>query len=853
MIYKNLTTEVENLIEKTINESKNKNISEIFPETFLNVILKNDTILRNILDDLEVDINGIQEAIRQFIEHEFNKYEDSDKNFSTAFRNLFEDAYNLAIMNKDKYLALDIVLIAGIAEGGVFYNILNSFVDLDLLEMYIKSLRGDRKINEKSYKEQSFLTTFCENLNQKYIDGRTDLVFGRIDEIDRVANILTKRTKNNPILVGEPGVGKTAIVEGIAAKIVEHDIENLDDCIIWDLNLSSLKSNANPNEVAGRMNGLINEIRRKNVIDKKINVLFIDEIHLIVEGGMDLANILKPALARGELKTIGATTIKEYNKYFEKDAAIQRRFQIVKVDEPDEEESLTILRGTQEKIEKFHNISISPESVVAAVRLSKKFITDRFLPDKAIDLIDEAASVRSNSRFLESKKIKQLRLDVESLNFKIKTIEKSLLISEKETFVEKQQNILKHLNDSLVEKTKELNDEIQKFEESKNVRKEIMQLKNELKELEQLVFNAKSSLDVATAIELETKEIPQKLKMIEEIQSTFEEVTVEPDDIAEVVENWTGIPTQKIKETSSNNNIKNIESILKSKIFGQDKAIEAVSKNIRRSIAGISDSTKPVGSFIFLGPTGTGKTETAKCVADAVFGDKTNMIRFDMSEFQEAHTVSKFIGSPAGYVGHDDGGQLTNAVKRQPYSLLLFDEIEKAHPKVFDVLLQVLSDGRLRDGKGTVVDFTNTIIIFTSNIGGSELAAIPNEKVRNDEKMRLLQKTYRPEFLNRLDDIIVFEQLDTIGLINILNLEIEKLQEKLWDDKFISILVSDEFKIKLISSIDIPEFGARPLKRLVYSEIEDKLTDLILDDILKPGDEIVFSITENNEKNIEVY
>ena len=856
MIYKNLTTEVQELVTDSIAEAKKNGIIDNHPGILLKVILLKDTILRNILEDLEIDIEGIFNIIDEQIKNDPLKQvpgSNSFGSFNSDYRDLFEIAHDLALKNEDKYLALDILILAGISEGNPFRPYLKQFIDLDLLELYIKSLRGNRKINTKSFKEQSFLNSFCINLNEKYASGNCDAVHGRVDEIDRVANILSKRTKNNPILVGEPGVGKTAIAEGMAGKIVDHEIENLTDVIIWNLDLTALMSNAGKEEVAGRMNGLIKEIQRKNKLEKSKIVLFIDEIHLIVDnhGGMDLANILKPALARGELKTIGATTIKEYDKYFEKDPAIQRRFQLVKIDEPDEEQTLTILRGIREKIQTFHKIEIGDDALVAAAKLSKRYITDRFLPDKAIDLIDEAASVVSNSRFIESTEIKNLRLKLKEFDFKIAGITKSIEASDKESFIEKQKKALENLNIDKEQLETALNKMVGEFEESKKLRQESMKLNIEINEIKDEIFKAKAELDLDKILELETEILPKLMEELETIENQKKEVYVTKEDVASVVENWTGIPMEKIEEEDSNDNIKNILTLLKDRVKGQDDTLEEIAKAIRRNKAGLSKEGKPVGSFMLLGPTGTGKTETAKSIAEIVFGDSSNMVRFDMSEFMEPHTVSKFIGSPAGYVGHDDGGQLTNAIKRNPYSLILFDEIEKAHPKIFDVLLQVLDDGRLRDGKGQVVDFSNTIIVFTSNIGGSDLANIPNKVVRDKEKMRLLGEVYRPEFLNRLDTISVFNKLSMVNLIEILNKNLDDFSAKLWRDRYITITVSDEFKAYLISSIDIDSFGARPLNRIISSEIEDKITDRILDNSVGIGSEIAFEM-DGDKKIIAV-
>jgi len=857
MIYKNLTTEVLDLVTKSIAIAKENGIIDNNPGLLLKAILTEDTILRSTLEDLEIDIDGILNTVITQIEKSPLKYKDEDDksfgSFTEEYENLFKTAHDLALENEDKYLALDILIINGLNIGNGFHDYLEPFVDLNLLSLYIKTLRGNRKITSKEFKEQSFLTTYCTNLNEKYIAGDCDIVHGRVDEIDRVSNILSKRTKNNPILVGEPGVGKTAIAEGMAGKIVNHEIENLDSTIIWNLDLTVLMSNAGKEEVTGRMNGLINEIQRKNKLGSNI-VLFIDEIHLIVDnqGGMDLANILKPALARGTLKTIGATTTKEYNKYFEKDPAIQRRFQLVKIDEPSEEETMTILRGLRPKMEGFHKIDISDEALIQSVKLSKRYITDRFLPDKAIDLLDEASSVVSNSRFIESIEIKNLRLLIKEHEFKLIGLNKSIVDSSKEAFVAKQVLEIEKLNDVFIQDLKLLDELVQSFNNQKENRQMVMKIKKEISLLEKESFEAKANLDIELVLKIEGESIPALVTDLNILMESEIQVNVQKTDVASIVENWTGIPMEKIEESENKNKLKNIFKLLKEKVKGQDESLEEISKCIRRNSAGLSKEGKPVGSFMLLGPTGTGKTETAKSIADIVFGDKSNMVRFDMSEFMEPHTVSKFIGSPAGYVGHYDGGQLTNAIKRNPHSLILFDEIEKAHPKIFDILLQVLDDGRLRDGKGQVVDFSNTIIIFTSNIGGIDLAKIPNKSVRDKEKMRLLQKTYRPEFLNRLDSISVFNELSQVNLIEIMNNEISKLANKLWRDKFISIEVLDEVKANLISGIDISAFGARPLNRLIASEIEDKITDLILDGELEIGSEIVFSVDEDLNTVAEV-
>jgi ATP-dependent Clp protease ATP-binding subunit ClpB len=841
------------LIAEALQRAKEYRLIELSPEVLLEVILTKDTIVRNILLNLEIDLEGILNQIDLSVQNDPIKFpEDTPENemnvaFSESFERLFNLAYGKVSENKDKYLALDILMIAGQQES--FYKFLSPVMDQRMLIDDLITLRGDRKITEKSFIEQSFLNTYCENLNEKYQAGRLDEVHGRNEQVERISNVLAKRTKNNPILIGEPGTGKTAIVEGLAGRICEVEVENLKDAVIWSLDITALSAGAGgKGEIEARMNGLIKEIQRKNNMENEDIILFIDEIHLIVDphGGMDLANILKPALARGELRTIGATTTKEYQKYFEKDPAIQRRFQTVTVDEPTVEETMTILRGLKAKMEGFHKVVLTDESMIAAAKLSKRYIADRFLPDKAIDLLDEAASQVSNSKFQLPVEIKEIQLEIKSKEFRIGVLNKTIEDQDKETFISKQKQHISELEIVISElKQKEL-ELTENFMSEKELRKTYIDIKRQIAEQENQLKEELAESNIKAAFEIETKILPELRNDLEEIGSTFEKSTVRVDDIANVLFNWTGVPVDKIQEEEDKSKIKNIEKLLVGKVKGQEQATSAVSRTIRRNKAGLSPSNKPIGSFMFLGPTGVGKTETAKAISEIVFGDKDAMVRFDMSEFQQEHTVSKLIGSPAGYVGHDDGGQLTNAIKRKPYSVILFDELEKAHPKVFDVLLQVLDDGRLTDGKGITVDFKNTIIIFTSNIGGTELAAIPNEEVKKQEALRRLQESkMRPEFINRFDDIIVFNQLDIRALAEIMQSRIQELSDKLWNDRYIDLVVSDEAKSKMLSTIDIGKFGARPINRIIAKEIEDRLTDLILGDEVKAGSEVIIDIDNN--------
>ncbi len=860
MIYKSLTTELLELVAAALQKAKGYRLIEVSPEVLLEVILEKDTIVRNILLNLEIDIAGLVNQLHISIENDPIKFpEDTDESemnivFGKSFEDLFNLAYDKASENKDKYLALDILMIAGQHES--FYKFLQPVMDIQMLIDDLVLLRGDRKISEKSYIEQSFLNTYCENLNAKYLAGKLDKVHGRNEQVERISNVLSKRTKNNPVLIGEPGTGKTAIVEGLAGRIVEIEVENLKDAVIWNLDLTALAAGAGgKGEIELRMNGLIKEIQRKNNMEDDDIILFIDEIHLIVDpqGGMDLANILKPALARGELRTIGATTTKEYQKYFEKDPAIQRRFQVVTVDEPSAEETMTILRGLKENMETFHKVVITDEALVAAVKLSKRYIADRFLPDKAIDLLDEAASQVSNSKFQLPIEIKELKLEIADKQFRIGVLSRSLEGKTKESFIEKQNTSIANLEGEIAEMQAHEITLTEAFVAEKEKRKNYIEIKHEISVQEDKLKEELAESNIQAAFELETVILPEMRAELDAIGSTFEKSSVKTDDISIVLFNWTGIPVDKIQENDDNSKVKNIEELLTKQVMGQASACEAVARTIRRNKAGLSPSNKPIGSFMFLGPTGVGKTETAKAISDIVFGDKDSLIRFDMSEYQQEHTVSKLIGSPAGYVGHDDGGQLTNAIKRKPYAVILFDELEKAHPKVFDVLLQVLDDGRLTDGKGVTVDFKNTVIVFTSNIGGEELAAIPNHDVKKQEAIRKLQEAkLRPEFINRLDEILVFNPLDIQSLAEIMNYRIKVLADKLWADRYIDVVVSDEAKGAMLGTIDIGKFGARPINRLIAKEIEDRLTDLILSDDVTSGSEVIIDLDESGSFSVTV-
>lgn len=656
------------------------------------------------------------------------------------------------------------------------------------------------------------LSMYAKNLNELARQGKLDPVIGRDEEIRRVLQILSRRTKNNPILIGEPGVGKTAIAEGLAERIVSGDVpENLKMKNVYSLDMGAL--------IAGAMYKGEFEERLKSVIKEVVEsngdvILFIDEIHTLVgagggEGAMDAANILKPALARGELRAIGATTLNEYQKYFEKDKALERRFQIVMVDEPDEQSAISILRGLKEKYETHHQVRILDEAIIAAVDLSIRYISDRFLPDKAIDLIDEAAS--------------RLRLQINSVPEELENVQRKIRQLEIEREAIKRENDTKKVEE-LTKTISDLNSE----RESLRMRWEtergfVEKIQREKKNIEQYKFQAdvaEREGDYGKVAELRYGKIRDAESAIAKAKEQLTKVQgdkplvdeeVSADDVAEIVSRWTGIPVHKMMQ-SEREKLLNLESELHKRVVGQDDAIAAVSDAIRRSRAGLQDAKRPIGSFIFLGTTGVGKTELAKALAEFLFDNENNMVRIDMSEYQERHTVSRLIGAPPGYVGYEESGQLTEAVRRKPYSVVLLDEIEKAHPDVFNILLQVLDDGRLTDNKGRLVDFKNTIIIMTSNV--------PEKDLRNH---------FRPEFLNRIDDIIVFKQLTEDQIVDVVAMQFQKVKEMLKSNA-INIDMTEEAMRYLAKISYDPQYGARPVKRMMQREMLNQLSRMIIAD-----------------------
>ncbi len=749
--------------------------------------------------------------------------------------------------NGDKFIAIDTWLVSNF-DNQTVKDVLGKYIDLKEAKKELEAMRAGKTIDSNSGDDNlEALSKYGIDLNKKAIDGELDPVIGRDEQITRMMQILIRKTKNNPILLGEPGTGKTAIAEGLAQRIVNKDVPtSLLNKRVISLDMSALIAGAKyRGEFEDRLKSVIDEVKKAGNI-----ILFIDEIHTIIgagasEGSMDAANILKPSLARGELHTIGATTLKEYRKYFEKDAAMQRRFQPVKVDEPTVNEALQILRGIKERLETHHNVTINDSALVAAAKLSNRYITDRFLPDKAIDLIDEAAAELKMQIESEPTALSHIKREIQTLN-----VEKEALKMEKN---KKNEERLIQIEKELANKNEEKQTLEARFENEKQTFNLASELKAKIEELKTKANIAKRESKFEEAAKIEYGEIPALEAKIKENAQKWEQMqkegtllrnSVDEEAIASIVSRWTGIPVNKMMDSEKQKVLK-VEEVLKQDVIGQDEAIKAISRAIKRNKAGLSETSRPIGSFLFLGPTGVGKTESAKTLAKFLFDDPKSLIRFDMSEYMEKHAVSRLVGAAPGYVGYEEGGQLTEAVRRKPYSVILFDEVEKAHPDVFNILLQVLDDGRLTDNKGVTVDFKNTIIILTSNIGSARIIEISDKEERRKAVLDELKSHFRPEFLNRLDDIVIFEQLNLSAITNIVNILFNNIKKKV-EEKDIKISLTQNAK-EYIAKIGFdPVYGARPLKRAIYEIVEDKLADLILEDKIGEGSSVEFDV-QNDE------
>jgi ATP-dependent Clp protease ATP-binding subunit ClpB len=795
-----------------------------------------ENVLPFILKKLNVNTNLISQILDKELQS-FSKVTGGDIMLSREAGKTVNEANIVAKNMGDEYVSVEHLLLAIFKSKSKIAQILkDQGVTEKDLKAAIQELRKGGKVTSQSAEETyNSLDKYANNLNQLADSGKLDPVIGRDEEIRRVLQILSRRTKNNPMLVGEPGVGKTAIAEGLAHRIVQGDVpENLKDKIIYSLDMGALIAGAKyKGEFEERLKAVIKEVTSS---DGNI-VLFIDEIHTLVgagggQGAMDAANILKPALARGELRAIGATTLDEYQKYFEKDKALERRFQKVMVDEPDTESAISILRGIKEKYEAHHKVRIKDDAVIGAVELSQRYITNRFLPDKAIDLMDEAASklrmeINSKPEELDvlDRKIMQLEIEIEAIKREDDTTK------------------LKSLNLELANLKEERNEIFAKWESEKTVVDNIQKTKEDIENYKLEAERAERNGDYGKVAELRYGKIKEAQERLDKLQEELaeqqsagtlikEEVTYE--DIAEVVAKWTGIPVNKMMQ-SEREKLLQLEDVLHKRVVGQDEAIVAVSDAIRRSRAGLQDAKKPIGSFLFLGTTGVGKTELAKTLAAYLFDDENAITRIDMSEYQERHSVSRLVGAPPGYVGYDEGGQLTEAVRRKPYSVILLDEIEKAHPDTFNILLQVLDEGRLTDNKGRVADFKNSIIIMTSNMG-SHIIQEKFEDAKDIESaseaarievMGLLRKTIRPEFLNRIDDIIMFTPLSKADIRAIVGLQLANLKKMLTKQN-ITLDATEEAVDYLAAKGFDPQYGARPVKRLIQKEVLNNLSKELL-------------------------
>ncbi|NEU08323.1 ATP-dependent chaperone ClpB [Flavihumibacter sp. R14] len=819
------------------------------------LLLVDENVISYLLKKLNVNISRLDSVLDAQIQS-FPKVSGSESYLSSSANTALQKAQSYLKEFKDEFVSVEHILLGLLSSGDKVSTILkDSGVNEKDLKKAITELRGNTRVTDPNAEATyNALNKYARNLNEYAESGKLDPVIGRDEEIRRVIQILSRRTKNNPILVGEPGVGKTAIAEGIAFRIIQGDVpENLKSKTVYSLDMGALIAGAKyKGEFEERLKAVIKEVTQS---DGEI-VMFIDEIHTLVgagggEGAMDAANILKPALARGELRAIGATTLNEYQKYIEKDKALERRFQKVMVDEPDTQDAISILRGLKERYETHHKVRIKDEAIIAAVELSQRYISDRFLPDKAIDLMDEAAS--------------KLRLEMDSVPEAVDELNRKIMQLEIEREAIKRENDQKkvaELSEEIANLTQERDSLKAKWQGEKDLVDAINRKLEEIENYKLEADQAERAGDYGKVAEIRYGKIKEAQDEVDRLKKDLEanqadgrmlkeEVTTE--DIAGVVSRWTGIPVTKMVQ-SERVKLLHLEDELHKRVAGQHEAIEAISDAIRRSRAGLQDQRKPIGSFIFLGTTGVGKTELAKALAEFLFNDEHAMVRIDMSEYQERHSVSRLIGAPPGYVGYDEGGQLTEAVRRKPYSVILLDEIEKAHPDVFNILLQVLDDGRLTDNKGRVVNFKNTIIIMTSNIGShliqenfKGLDEVNREEViakTKSELFELLKQTIRPEFLNRIDDLIMFTPLTRDELRDIVDLQFKGVQRTL-AEMGIEIEASDEALDWLAQLGYDPQFGARPLKRVIQKKLLNELSKSILSGKVDKDSKIKLDVFDN--------
>lgn len=826
--------------------------SEVAPTHLLKALLdSNERNLRSILEKIGADPDAIATQVDQAIS-KAPKVSGAQIGIGNDLLKVINEAEKLATKLGDSYVTSEHLLTALANDNTDAGRILrDAGVTAKRVEEVYNELRGDERVTSQDAKPQfEALEQYGRNVTDLARQGKLDPVIGRVEEIRRTIQVLSRRTKNNPVLIGEPGVGKTAIVEGLAERIVSGDVPStLRDKELVELDMSALVAGAKyRGEFEDRLKSVVKEVAKSN---GQI-ILFIDELHTIVgagasEGSMDAGNILKPALARGELRAIGATTLDEYRKYIEKDAALARRFQTVLVSEPSVEDTISILRGLKEKYEQHHRVRITDSALVAAADLSNRYISDRFLPDKAIDLVDEAAS--------------RLRMELDSMPAEIDAVDRQLTQMQIE-----EQALMKEEDAASKERLENLRAEIATTQEKLDGMKAnwqnergaidlVQDLKSQIEDAKVQMERVTREGDLAQASELRYSTIPELERKYDEAEKALlakqedggilkEEVTT--DEIAEVVSSWTGVPVSKMMQGEMDK-LKNLEDQLHLRVIGQDDAVSAVAAAVRRSRAGLADPNKPLGSFFFLGPTGVGKTELAKALAELLFDDERSLVRIDMSEYMEKFSVQRLIGAPPGYVGYDEGGQLTEAVRRHPYSVILLDEMEKAHPDVFNILLQVLDDGRLTDGQGRVVSFKNTIIIMTSNVGSQFIAGAGAEGFNEESRkqvMEALRSSFRPEFLNRIDDVVIFQPLGLEDIERIVDIQLKDVRSRLANERM-TLELSEAAKQSLAFDGLDPVYGARPLKRLIQRRVVDQVANLIIAGELHEGDTVLVDTDEN--------